>query len=77
MRVRESRDGKSTLQVDSFDGTGGLSLRQDSVDSVERRTFRILSCKPLAIYERFGVRTRRRRSNSRNYKYEEDQKGYE
>jgi hypothetical protein len=63
------------LQVDGFDGTRGLSLRQDSVDGVERRTFKILSRKPLAIYERFGARTRRRRSNPRNYKYEEDQKG--
>ena len=67
MRVPESRNYKSRLQIHSFDGTRGFSLRQDSVDGVEGRTFKILSRKSLPIYERFSVRTRRRRARSIDY----------
>src|SRR5262249_49090834 len=67
VRVPKSWNYKSSLQIDDFDGTSRLSVRKDSVDSVERRTLKLFSCKPLAVYEGFCRRTRMWRANFRHY----------
>src|SRR5262249_42316761 len=69
--VPKRGNDKSSLQIDDFDGTSRLSVCQDAVDSVERRTLKLFSCKPLAVYEGFCLRTRMWRANFSN----QDRKG--
>src|SRR5262249_26971334 len=63
VRVSKSWNDKSSLQVHDFDRTSRLSVRKDTVDSVERRALKLFSSKPLAVYEGFCVRARMWRAN--------------